>query len=77
MHGLDRALRQGASIAILMIGLHSLVDYPMRTAAISVLFAWCAAMLIDPKPLPEGQENGARRRPPHSRRRRRTANGWR
>ncbi len=49
LSGLDRALRQAASIALLVIALHSLVDYPMRTAAISVLFAWSAAMLIDPK----------------------------
>jgi O-antigen ligase len=80
-HGLDRPLRQGASIAIVMIGLHSLVDYPMRTAAISVLFAWSAAMLIDPKPALEKQ-HGAAAPPPERRpfahgRRRRAATGWR
>jgi O-antigen ligase len=81
LHGLDRALRQGASISILVIALHSLVAYPMRTPAISVLFAWCAAMLIDPKPFAErgGEAKAPRReaRLSHHRRRRRPAAGWR
>jgi O-antigen ligase len=80
-HGLDRALRQAASIAILVIGLHALVDYPMRTAAVSVLFAWCAAMLIEPKPIAESEGRAEvpqrAESPVPRRRRRRDATGWR
>lgn len=38
-------LQRAASIAILIIMLHSLVDYPMRTVTIAVLFALFAALL--------------------------------
>lgn len=38
-------LAQGASIAALIILLHSLVDYPLRTGAIAALFGLCLALL--------------------------------
>lgn len=38
-------LRRAASIAILMVLLHSIVDYPLRTETIAVLFALFAAIL--------------------------------
>ena len=38
-------LAQGASIAALIIMLHSLVDYPLRTSAIATLFGLCLALL--------------------------------
>ena len=38
-------LQRAASIAILMVLLHSAVDYPLRTEAIAVLFALFAAIL--------------------------------
>ena len=38
-------LAQGASIAALIILLHSLVDYPLRTGAIATLFGLCLALL--------------------------------
>ena len=33
-----------------MILVHSLVDFPLRTAAISAAFAMCLALLIDRRP---------------------------
>jgi len=38
-------LQRAASVAILMVLLHSGVDYPLRTVAIAVVFAMCAAFL--------------------------------
>lgn len=40
-----RDLQRAASIAIMVILLHSLVDYPLRTAAIATVFAICCALL--------------------------------
>jgi O-antigen ligase len=39
----------GATIASAVILAHSLVDYPLRTAAISALFAACCALMADPR----------------------------
>ncbi|MEA3058797.1 MAG: hypothetical protein QOE50_209 [Sphingomonadales bacterium] len=41
---------RAASIASAVILVHSLVDFPMRTAAISASFAMCLALLIDRRP---------------------------
>lgn len=41
----NRDLQRAASIAILAILLHSIVDYPLRTATIATLFAVCSALL--------------------------------
>lgn len=46
---------KAASISAGLLMIHSLVDYPIRTAAIAVLFAACCAMMA--KPLPEAQAN--------------------
>ncbi|HET8613737.1 MAG TPA: O-antigen ligase family protein [Sphingomonas sp.] len=43
-----RALTAGAAAVILFVLLHSIVDYPMRTEAISCLFALCCGMLVAP-----------------------------
>lgn len=43
---LDLALAQAAPIVIGLLLLHSAVDYPLRTAALSVLFAVSCAYLI-------------------------------
>ncbi|GAA0611211.1 hypothetical protein GCM10009422_02610 [Brevundimonas kwangchunensis] len=43
--GLDRDLQRASSIAIGVILVHSLADYPLRTVAISTLFAMAAALL--------------------------------
>lgn len=41
-------IRRAASIGTLVIFLHSFVDYPLRTPAISVLAATCLALMIVP-----------------------------
>lgn len=38
-------LRQGASLVVLLIAIHSFVDYPLRTGAMGVSFAACCALL--------------------------------
>lgn len=41
----ERDMQRAASIAILVMIVHSGVDYPLRTATLAVLFALCAAIL--------------------------------
>jgi O-antigen ligase len=41
---------RAASIASAAILAHSAVDYPLRTAAISALFAMCCALMAEPRP---------------------------
>lgn len=41
----EHDLQRAASVAILIIMLHSLVDYPLRTVTMAVVFALCAALL--------------------------------
>lgn len=41
----ERDMQRAASIAILVMIVHSSVDYPLRTATLAVLFALCAAIL--------------------------------
>ena len=43
------AFARAASIASAAILVHSLVDYPLRTAAISALLALCCAIMADPR----------------------------
>ena len=42
---------RAASVASAVILVHSLVDFPLRTAAISASFAMCLALLIDRRPV--------------------------
>lgn len=42
-------LARGASLALLLILTHSLVDYPLRTHAIAALFALCLALAASPR----------------------------
>jgi hypothetical protein len=44
---LDLALAQAASIVIVLLLLHSVVDYPLRTPALSVLFAIACGFMIE------------------------------
>lgn len=39
-------LRRAASVALLVVATHSLVDYPARTAAIACFAALCATLLV-------------------------------
>ncbi len=70
----DRALQQAASITILLLLLHSTVDYPLRTAAIAVLFAWCAGLLC---PVRSGQKRRSREAALRPHRPRSPQSGWR
>lgn len=45
---LDRALAQAATIAIVLLLLHSAMDYPLRTTALATFFAWCCGLLVKP-----------------------------
>lgn len=48
----DTSLRRAAAISVLCLLLHSIVDYPLRTIALSVVFAFCLALLT------RGRETG-------------------
>ncbi len=45
----DTTLRRAATVAVALLLAHSLVDYPLRTTALSVVFAFCAATLVPPR----------------------------
>lgn len=40
------ALSQAAGLSMLALGIHSLIDYPLRTLALAVFFAYLAAILL-------------------------------
>ena len=40
---------QAGTIASAAIPVHSLVDYPLRTAALSAIFAGCLALMTQPR----------------------------
>jgi hypothetical protein len=48
----NRPYARAASIASAAILVHSLVDFPLRTAAISACFAMCLALLAARPPAP-------------------------
>lgn len=48
LSGVDRALRRAGAIAVCLILLHSLVDYPLRTVSLLGLFAFCCALQVRP-----------------------------
>ena len=45
---LDRALRRAGAIAVFLVLVHSLVDYPLRTVSLLGLFAYCCALQVPP-----------------------------
>lgn len=57
----DGLLARAASISIILPVLHSAVDYPLRTSAISTLFAVMAGMLVDPSGRIDPETEGRRR----------------
>jgi len=65
---LDVKLTRAATLSIVILLLHSFVDYPLRTIAVQVLFAFLCALLVAPV---------CRMVKPPSRRRRRPARGHR
>ena len=56
---LDRALAQAASIVIVLLLLHSTVDFPLRIAAVTVLFAIACAYLIPGRKIEHSAELSA------------------
>lgn len=58
-HGLDPNLARAASIAIVLPLLHSAVDYPMRSIAVTVVFALSCGFLL-PSSRPEQASGGDR-----------------
>jgi O-antigen ligase len=50
---------RAATIASAAILAHSAVDYPLRTAAISALFALCLALMAEPRPATRRSEEAA------------------
>jgi hypothetical protein len=57
---LDVALAEAASIVIVLLLLHSVVDYPLRIPALSVLFAMACAFLIPPRRIEERAQTSGR-----------------
>ena len=55
---LDRALARAASFAIVLVLAHSLLDYPLRTAAMMAVVALACALMIEPVKV--GQREAAR-----------------
>jgi O-antigen ligase len=62
----DLLLARASTIVILLLIVHSLVDYPLRTAAISGLFAFLCAMLLPPGQIDPESETGSTGTPPAS-----------
>jgi hypothetical protein len=52
---------RAASIASAAVLAHSIVDFPLRTAAISVCFGMCLALLADSTGAPPKEEKQLRR----------------
>ncbi len=44
----DRSIMRAASLSLILLALHSFVDYPLRTSALMVVAALCCALLIAP-----------------------------
>jgi O-antigen ligase len=55
----DIILQRAASIAIALILLHSLVDYPLRTTGMAAVFAFAAAALLPVTALPKTERRRA------------------
>jgi O-antigen ligase len=45
---IDLSLARSATMIIALLIAHSFVDYPLRTGAMTAIFAFCCALLIDP-----------------------------
>lgn len=45
---IDRTLARAASAILVLLCIHSLLDYPLRTGALMAVFAFCCAMLVPP-----------------------------
>lgn len=52
-------LQRAATIVIPLLAAHSLVDYPLRTTAMLVVFAMTVALLVQPAPAPHREQTPA------------------
>jgi len=52
----DQLLRRAASLSIVLLAAHSLVDYPLRTTALMAVFAFACGLLIEPLGLRKGHD---------------------
>ena len=84
-HTLDRAIAQAGSIVIVLLLMHSAVDYPLHTTALMTLFAFCCGLFVEPyRRIQEVDQNHNHRHhdEPHLGRRssffgrHRQSNGW-
>jgi len=51
----DQLLRRAASLSIVLLAAHSLVDYPLRTTALMAVFAFACGLLVEPLALRTGR----------------------
>ena len=58
---MDRSLARAASIVIILLVVHSFVDYPLRTDAMMAIFALSCAMLVNPVTSEQVQIGGQER----------------
>lgn len=50
---IDLLLARASGLVLALVSAHSLVDYPLRTAAMMALFAFAAALLFEPPDVPK------------------------
>ncbi|HET6389287.1 O-antigen ligase family protein [Hyphomicrobium sp.] len=55
LHSIDVVLTRAAAIVVLLLLLHSLVDYPLRTTAMMTVAAFALALLVRPAQLQENE----------------------
>jgi O-antigen ligase len=53
----DVTMARAAAIILVLVSLHSLVEFPMRTAAIAVTLAFCAGLLFAPGGCDQGADS--------------------
>lgn len=66
LNALDALICRGATISILLLLAHSVVDYPLRTTALLCVFALCCALLVEPSPVASAEVEQHKRRQPTS-----------
>ena len=57
------AFARAATVGSAAVLLHSLVDFPARTMAISAVLAACVALMAEPRPRPREEQSSHRNRP--------------
>jgi O-antigen ligase len=57
---IDRALARAAAVVIVLLIVHSLFDYPLRTGAMMAIFAFSCALMVEPGKEAEGPAEGVK-----------------